>query len=353
MTSPVVSVVMATYNHATYVAQAIGSVLEQHGVDFEFLIADDGSDDSTAQIVSAIQDTRIRFFAHRENRGACIVINELIEQAAGEFIALINSDDCWSDPGKLLLQVDTMRGNPMLGACFGRACFVGKSGAVLNSRELPLSTVFDQGNRSQGSWLRYFFEHGNCICHPTMLIRRRCYKELGGYNNNLRQLPDFDMWVRLVKHYPIYITERVLVDFRVLPKKNASSQTVTNSVRIINEHFLIAESFFDDVCAQQLQDGFSDLLKYPGLPSEIHVDIEKALLMFLPIKGLGRAYSMIALLKLNRLFGSSAHQQVLFEDYGIDGLWFQERTAEIDVLHPRLLALLGQQKYTLKGVLRR
>lgn len=353
MTSPSVSVVMATYNHAPYVAEAIGSVLQQRGVDFEFLIADDGSADSTAKVVESIRDPRIRFFRHRNNRGACIVINELIEQASGEFIALINSDDCWSDPDKLVFQLNVMLANPVLGACFGRARFVDKSGAVLNGRELPFGTVFDQGNRSQGAWLRYFFESGNCICHPTMLVRRRCYEKLGGYNNNLRQLPDFDMWVRLVKHYPIHITERALVDFRVLPKENASSQTVTNSVRIMNEHYLIAESFFDDVSAQQLKEGFSDLLKHPDLPSEIHVDIERALLLLVPHRGLGRAYSMIGLLKLNRLLASAAHSRVLAEDYGIDGLWFQERTAEINVLRPRLLAILSQQKHKITGLLKR
>ncbi|SFA65244.1 glycosyltransferase [Metapseudomonas otitidis] len=353
MTSPVVSVIMATYNHAPYVAKAIASVLEQRGVDFEFLIADDGSVDSTVQVVSAIQDTRIRFFPHRDNRGAGIVINELIAKASGEFIALINSDDCWSGSDKLAIQLNIMQGNPALGACFGRARFVSKSGGALSGRGLPFGTVFEQGNRSQGAWLRYFFESGNCICHPTMLIRSQCYRELGSYKNNLRQLPDFDMWIRLVKRYPIHITERVLVDFRVLPGENASSQTVANSVRVMNEHYLIAESFFDDVSAQQLKEGFSDLLRYPELPSEIHVDIEKVLLMFVPHKGLGRAYSMIGLLKLNRLLASTAYERVLAKDYGIDGRWFQERTAEINVLRPRLLAMLSQQKHKTTNLLKR
>lgn len=353
MTSPSVSVVMATYNHAPYVAEAIASVLQQRGVDFEFLIADDGSADSTAMVVESIRDPRIRFIHHRVNRGACIVTNELIEQASGEFIALINSDDYWCDPDKLAFQIDILQQNPALGASFGRARFVDKSHAVLNGCKLSFGTVFDQGNRSQGAWLRYFFESGNCICHPTMLVRRCCYEKLGAYNNNLRQLPDFDMWVRLVKHYPIHITERALVDFRVLPKESASSQTLTNSVRIMNEHYLIAESFFDDVSAQQLKEGFSDLLKHPGLPSEIHVDIEKSLLLLVPHRALGRAYSLIGLLKLNRLLASAAHQRVLVEDYGIDGLWFQERTAEINVLRPRLLAMLSQQKHKFTGLLKR
>lgn len=353
MTSPTVSVVMATYNHSPYVTEAIGSVLRQRGVDFEFLIADDGSTDATAQVVMGIQDARIRFFPHRNNRGACVVINELIEKSSGEFIALINSDDCWNDPDKLAFQLNIMHENPALGACFGKARFIDKSGAVLSNQELSFASVFNQANRSQGAWLRYFFESGNCICHPTMLIRRQCYEELGTYNNNLRQLPDFDMWIRLIKHFPIHITERALIDFRVLPKNNASSQTVANSVRIMNEHYLIAESFFDGVGNEQLKEGFSDLLKYPDLPSEIHLDIEKVLLLLKPNNRLGRAYNMIGLLKLNRLLSSTTHKPILYKDYGIDSRWFQKRMTEIDILRPKLFAVLSQQKHNLRGLLKR
>ena len=83
-----------------------------------------------------------------------------------------------------------------------------------------------------------------------------------------------------------------------------------------------------------------------------HVDIEKALLLLVPLRGLGRAYSMIGLLKLNRLLDSAAHQRVLAEDYRIDGLWFQERTGEVDVLRSRFIAVLGHQKLNLNRLLK-
>ena len=120
MKSPMISVIMATYNHADFVKQAIESVLEQREVDFEFLIADDGSIDKTREIVATMSDERIQFFPNKKNRGACIVTNELIERASGEFIALINSDDYWSFSDKLAYQVQIMRENPIVGACFGR-----------------------------------------------------------------------------------------------------------------------------------------------------------------------------------------------------------------------------------------
>ena len=350
MNGPLISVIMATFNHAEYVRQAIASVLKQRGVELEFLIADDGSTDNTREVVESIVDPRIRFFPYQDNRGACAVTNELIARSKGQFIALINSDDYWCDEDKLAYQLQILLGNPQLGATFGRARFIDKRGEVINKKRLTFGSVFDQQNRSQGQWLRLFFDQGNCICHPTVLIRRECYDEVGVYNNNLRQLPDFDMWVRLVKRFPIHISERELISFRVLPGQSASSQTVANSVRTMNEHYLIATSFFRNVGAQALKDGFSDLLRYPDVPSDIHLDIEKALLFFVPNRGLGKAYEMVGILELNRLLSLDGHRDVLVRDYGVDAGWYHRKMQDVDVLRPKVLAAIVNKIAGLKSV---
>ena len=334
MKLPTISVIMATYNHANFVAQAINSVLNQRGINLEFLIADDGSVDRTREVVASIHDERIHFFPNRINRGACVVTNELIQRASGEFIALINSDDYWIGPDKLAGQLQVMRDNPSIGACFGRARFVDKDGRAIEKSTVPFGTVFDQENRSQGAWLRHFFDLGNCICHPTMLIRRSCYDEIGMYSNRLRQLPDFDMWIRLVKRHPIYISKLELINFRILPGENASSQTETNFIRTINEHYLIADTFFDDVDASHLIDGFGDVLKYQDISSDAHLDIEKTMLFFVHNQIFRKPYQIIGLLKLSRLLNSPAHHEILVKDYGIDDQWFQKKTGGINFLQP-------------------
>jgi len=349
MKLPTVSVIMATYNHADFVKQAVESVLSQQGVDFEFLIADDGSADRTREVVFAIKDERIHFFPNEKNRGACIVTNELIESSSGEFIALINSDDYWVGQDKLAYQVQIMQEMPTVGACFGRARFVDKNGQDIDKGSLSFGTVFDQENRSQGQWLRRFFDLGNCICHPTMLIRKSCYEELGIYNNRLRQLPDFDMWIRLVKRYEIFISNRELINFRILPGENASGQTTTNSIRTINEHFLIADSFFDGARSEQLIEGFSDLLAIKDIPSAQHLDIEKARLFFVENQWLGKPYKMIGLLKLSQLLNDPVHYKILNEFYGIDDKWFQHQVGEIDVLRPKIATIINQLMSASRG----
>ncbi|ANF87590.1 glycosyl transferase [Pseudomonas antarctica] len=350
MSSPLISVIMATFNHASYVKEAIASVLKQRGVELEFLIADDGSTDGTREVVESIVDPRIRFFPHQENRGACAVTNELIARSKGQFIALINSDDYWCDDDKLAYQLQILLENPQLGATFGRARFIDKHGDVISKNRLTYGAVFDQQNRSQGEWLRFFFEQGNCICHPTVLIRRECYDEVGVYDNNLRQLPDFDMWVRLVKKFQIHISERELISFRVLPGQSASSHTVANAVRTMNEHYLIATSFFRNVGAQALKDGFSDLLRYPDVPGDMHLDIEKALLFFVPNRALGKAYEMVGILELNRLLSLDGHREVLARDYKIDAGWYHRKMQDVDVLRPKILAVIGNKIAGLKSL---
>lgn len=353
MRNPLVSVIMATYNHESFVAEAINSVLMQNGVDFEFLIADDGSVDNTRNIVASFDDARIHFSPNEINRGACIVTNELIERSSGEFIALINSDDSWIDETKLAYQVQVLHDHPEIGACFGRARFIDKDGQSIVKSTLHFGTIFDQGNRTQGAWLRRFFELGNCICHPTMLIRKSCYRELGAYSNRLRQLPDLDMWIRLVKRYPIHISERELINFRILPGENASSQTAANSIRTINEHYLIADTFFDDVSPQQLTEGFSDLLKSKTIDSIEQLEIEKALLFFIDNQWLNKPYQMIGLLKLNNLLNNTNYQQMLLDHHMIDDRWFHTKMSEIDVLRPKFIAAIGNQKNRVVNFIKR
>lgn len=333
MSSPKVSVIMPTYNHAPFVSEAIESVLAQQGVDFELLIADDGSKDGTADVARKHQDPRIRLTAHPVNRGACVVVNELITTARGEYIALLNSDDAWAVPTKLADQVRLLDANPDIGASFGRATFMDRDGRPMAKADVAFGHAFDQGNRSQAEWIRRFFEHGNCLCHPTMLIRKRCYEELGGYNNRLRQLPDFDMWVRLVKRFQIHISDAEWVKFRVLPGENASSPTVANGVRTMNEHLLIADTQLEDTPAELLAAAFADWL--PALPQIDHVtaDILKVWPLIKMRSGpLRHPYMIAALPKLRRLLDSEAHQPVLRGVFGMDDRAFHQLLTEEDCL---------------------
>lgn len=350
MRAPDISVIMATYNHASFVKEAMESVLSQQGVNIEFIIADDGSTDTTREVIAAIADPRISYFPSEVNRGACIVTNELIARSRGKYIALINSDDSWI-PGKLRYQFDYMETNPSVGLSFGRARFMDRDGVLISKEALSFGTVFDQDNRTAGRWLRRFFSDGNCICHPTMLIRREVYEKVGLYSNHLRQLPDLDMWIRIIKEYDLHISDRELINYRILPGENASSQTSGNAIRTINEHYLIAETVFDGVSRERMIEGFDDILVIKNIPSDVHLEIEKTLLYFHSNQWLWRPYKMVGLPRMRRLLSSVSHRKVLSEDYGIDDHWFHDEMSKMDVLLPPRMRPDSVRHHTM-GVLR-
>lgn len=305
----------------------------------EVLVADDGSKDDTASVAESILDSRLSFVAHPVNRGACAVTNELIRAASGEFIAVMNSDDIWLSRDKLSYQVKLMRDNPSLGATFGRVNFINNQSDPIEKASLSFGSVFDQPNRSQGAWLRRFFYEGNCLCHPSVLIRKSCYSNLGLLDNRMRQLPDLDMWIRVLKAHPIHVSERPLVGFRILPGENASSQTRVNSIRTINEHFLIALSFFDNMSPELMKSAFSTDLIIPECPTTDHVKIEGALLLLKSeMPGLGPAYRLAGLIKLHEMLADSNMRAMLSAEYNVDDRWFQNRAGEYQFLRPEIVA---------------
>jgi len=319
---------MSTYNHAKFVNRAIESVLHQSFQDFEFLILDDGSRDGTALVTAQYGDPRIQQFAARKNGGAARAINELIDRSNGDYIAVLNSDDFWP-LDKLQYQVDFLNEQPEYAATFGDAFFVDEMDAPLAAQLIPHR--FDQPNRSRGMWLRQFFDHGNCLCHPTMLIRRSCYSELGGYDNRLRQLPDFDMWVRLVKHYPLFVSDRVLVYYRWGYGDNVSAITQQTHVRTAAEHALLAEGFFAGVSRDVLREGFGDLLVVNDVPSDAHLEIETAFLYLRSMSYFSPTYRAIGLRKLAELLASKEHRRVLETDYHFGDLEFHRLSGVVDM----------------------
>jgi hypothetical protein len=336
MRCPKVSILMSSYNHASFVGRAIESVLGQTFPNFEFLIGDDASTDETPNTIARFRDSRITFTPHKRNRGAYAVVNELLQRCRGEYIAHLNSDDFWP-LDKLEYQVRFLDEHPEYAAIFGDAWFVDAHEVAQERPSVP-GYDFNQPNRTRGAWLRRFFEQGPGLCHPTVLIRRSCFDELGGYDNRLRQTPDFDLWVRFIKHYKLYVSERPLVYFRWIPGGNASTPSAENLARVFAENLLIGNRFFDGVTKDLLLDGFSDLLVSPELPTDLHVSIEKAMLCFRPVRAVGPVYRVVGLQKLERLLGSPPHHEVLLHDYGFDELAFHRLSAAVDTFYTAFTA---------------
>lgn len=211
---PLISVVVASYNHQAYVQECLQSVLDQDFQDFEIVVTDDGSSDQTVARIQAMPDPRIQLKVLPHNRGACIALNDAILRARGQFIAVLNSDDCFL-PGKLSQQLAYLQAHPQVGAVFGLPTFINEQGQVFDDPAHRDRDAFMAGERSRHQWLRHFFDEGNALCHPTVLIRREVYDRLGLYDPRLAQVPDLDMWIRLASHTQLHVLPQALTAFRV------------------------------------------------------------------------------------------------------------------------------------------
>ncbi len=268
MKRPLVSVVMPSYNHGEFVGRAIESVLGQTYENFEFIIADDGSTDNSAEVISQYKDSRIRFIRFEKNTsfGACEYI---YEQAQGKYIAGICSDDMWKET-LLEKYVFFLENNEEYGCCFCKPEIVDANDAPIE--DTIFNKVFTEQNLSRGQWFRKLYLTGNCLCAPSMCLRRELYEKIGPLRFQYRQIQDWEYWMRLLQVSNIYIYPETLCRYRVHSEgenHNISSPTKESLVRgrIESKYVLLdimehttpdffMEAFQEDLILEPTAEGF-------------------------------------------------------------------------------------------------
>lgn len=228
MNTPLVSVLIPSYNHGKYIHETIQSVLDQTYQNFEIIITDDGSSDNTVEVIRTFQDPRVKLHVFSKNKGASIAYKNCLEMARGIYIACLSSDDIWL-PEKLEKQVAFLENNPQYELVFTTAKIIDEDGAPLKDTNHFYYSVFEKENRSRHDWLKHFFFEGNCLCHPSVLARRGLYERFQIEEMRLRQLPDFNVWIKICLEKEIYIIQENLLKFRVRANElNASGNTALN-----------------------------------------------------------------------------------------------------------------------------
>lgn len=262
---PEISVIIPSYNHEKYIGTAIQSVLEQTYQDFEIVITDDGSSDKSIEVIQSFNDSRIKLHKFSLNQGASIATNHCITHSRGKYIAVLNSDDVFYS-NKLKVQLEFLKDNPNIGAVFSLADFIDEYGNLYSKKEFSYQKIFNQPNRTRYEWLNYFFNIGNCLCHPSVLIRRECYDKVGLFDPRFAQLPDLDFWIRLCKKYEIYIFSKSLVKFR-LREQEANTSAVRNDTRIRHtfEYFQILQKNYTDC---EIIESFDKI--FPDYKNKVH-----------------------------------------------------------------------------------
>jgi len=205
---PKISVIIPTKNRAHYVSSAVQSVLGQTFGDFEVLIVDGASTDNTREVVSKFHDERIRYIRERKDRGASASRNTGISQSRGKFIAFLDDDDLWV-PSKLSKQLNLFDKNPCIGAVSAGAWIINENDETIGFRIPSL-----RGNIFPKILSKNHV--GNC---SMVLVRKECFEKSGLFDENLEASEDYDLWVRLTKHYEFDYVNEPLVLYRVHEKR--------------------------------------------------------------------------------------------------------------------------------------
>jgi glycosyltransferase involved in cell wall biosynthesis len=202
--------VTPAYNIAKYIGETVDSVLRQTFHDFEYLVVDDGSTDNSVDVVKAHvgDDPRFRL-VQGEHRGVSAARNAGIREAKGQYIAFLDADDRWH-PKFLERQLQLIQSLPPdVGAVFCRSRLVLENGTL----------IFLQWQRAG----RYDFDDMLVNSNParnasSLLIRKSCFAEVGGFDEELGRLEDLDMWLRIAansKTPALWASKYYLVDMRL------------------------------------------------------------------------------------------------------------------------------------------
>jgi len=194
-----VSVIIPTYNRAALVTEALASVLAQTWPDFEVLVVDDGSTDATLSALASFPG-QVMVLTRQERGGVSAARNLGAAAAAGDWLAFLDSDDLWL-PEKLSRQVAYMQAHPELCICQTGEIWI-RNGVRVNA---PLACRQVAGDIFLPSLRR-------CLVSPSaVMLCRRLFEELGGFDEGLPAAEDYDLWLRIAWRHPVGLMPEPLV----------------------------------------------------------------------------------------------------------------------------------------------
>ena len=212
-----VSVILCAYNAEHYIADSIRSILAQTLENWELIIVDDCSTDSTYRIAQQLsdKDPRIRLLHNEENAGAYLSANIGLKHAKGEFVARLDADDI-SEPFRLEKQVDFLNAHPDI-------VLVGSGGYQLDDSGKRVRKI----NAISRDWIiKRLMTRLNLFIHSSILARRNAFEDVGGYREKFIYVADYDLCLRLSEKHRISNIPDHLTGWRT----SASSITMKNHI---------------------------------------------------------------------------------------------------------------------------
>jgi len=247
---PLWSVMIPTYNCASYLSETLKSILKQDpGVDMmQIEVVDDCSTkDSPEKIVHDIGGGRVEFFKQSANVGPPANFNTCIERSRGKLVHILHSDDTIKD-GFYRHLSEAFEKKPAIGAAFCRSIFMDEKGQAHSFSPLEKKT--------QGiipNWL----ERIAVMCWPqasSVVVKRSIYEKVGGFCTELIHCNDWDMWKRIALHYPVWFEPKPLACYRYLHTEAHTHRLVRSgeNIRDSRKSIRISQTYLPKSIARKL-----------------------------------------------------------------------------------------------------
>jgi len=203
--SPSVSIIIPDYNHARFVGDAISSVLAQDYNDLEIIVVDDGSTDNSREVIDQF-GSQVKYI-YQENAGLSAARNTGIRASKGVFIGVLDADDMY-EPAFIKTLVRSLEANPDVDGIYCGYRFVDEKNNLLpqiENRPVPSDKLY------------VALLDGNFFVPESIFLRRHVYETVGFFDEALRGVEDWDMWLRVTKKYKIIHLNKILTRHRILP----------------------------------------------------------------------------------------------------------------------------------------
>lgn len=203
---------MPCFNHASFVAESVMSVLSQTYRNLELIVIDDCSSDNSRRIIErlALRDSRVTLLTHDRNEGLSRARNNGIRRAVGKFIAFCDSDDIW-EPEKLSVQVALLDSNPAFDAVYCDAVIIDDEGSPIGRN---FSDLFPPPTPASGCIFPALLLT-NCINIQSVLMRDRCLQTVPSFTEQIDWVQDWWYWIQLSRHHLFLYSQLPLARYRV------------------------------------------------------------------------------------------------------------------------------------------
>lgn len=224
--APVLSLVTPAYNQGEYLAETVDSVLAQDQPGIDYLVLDDGSSDSTPEVLQRY--TGRLAWQRQANMGQVRTLNKGWGRARGKYLAYLSSDDILY-PGAVRKLVEVLEADPGIACVFPDCDLIDEESRVIKRN---VCRPFD---------LAQLVVDQECYIGPGAIFRRSAFEAAGGWKPALRLAPDREFWMRLAAQGRIHFHQEALAGYRMHPKsisyKDVSEDASREYIRVLDDYF--------------------------------------------------------------------------------------------------------------------